>query len=285
MLIYGKSVQTNSSELDIKPILKSHTFLQLQQSDVNLQLSKLNFYHRIYKANNEDIKETIGKKSARCASVFSREQRPNFEKIINSLKHSKESIKTSAHSFIRKKPKPLMVSDVQTFKKECNNLWFWYYKDSENPRDSCKSRNYRLLPELNRKRDIRLRPTTRNYDINSIRKEIELKKANDLSKYAFTEFKLFDSNREFTKFNFKPTKLSEKSENFYKIEQKIHNENFFSRRENLEILPEQLNSSNANNVVESYHDNYKTERKFELKKLSIERLKKLKIDERLKKIW
>ena len=133
---------------------------------------------------------------------------------------------------------------------------------------------------MNRKRDIRLRPTTRNYDINSIRKEIELKKANDLSKYAFTEFKLFDSNRELTKFNFKPTKLSEKSENFYKIEQKIHNENFFSRRENLEILPEQLNSSNANNVVESYHDNYKTERKFELKKLSIERLKKLKIDER-----
>jgi hypothetical protein len=227
MLIYGKSDQTNSSDLDFKSILKSHKLLQFQQSDVNLQPSKLDVLHRINKANKEDIKETKGKKSARCASVFSPEQRPNFEKIIKNLKNSKESIKTSANSFIRKKPKPLMAGDVQTFKKECNNLWFWYYKDTEYPKDSSKSRNFRLLPELNRKRDIRLRPTTKSYDINSISKEIELKRVKDLSNCDFTEFKLFDSNRELTKIIFKPRKLSEKSQNFYKIEQKIYNENFF----------------------------------------------------------
>ena len=132
---------------------------------------------------------------------------------------------------------------------------------------------------LDKKHGSQTRSNTRESGIKSILKDTEPKRVNDLARHAFSEFKSLHSNdKEEKKFNFRPKKLSEKCENYYKIDQESLNSKNFVQIEKPKTPP----------IVTKYYEAPKTivkvvkEEEIEFKPniLSFAELKKLKIDDR-----
>ena len=283
MSINDKPERINLSYLDLKLDFKLKT--TTEQLKTNSKLKKfqtINYKYFCKESKEESIPKKVnhvGKKAFRCASVFKPDQRPKLESLTNTLKSSRDLSFHLSNNPLNKK-NLILTKDILTLEKEDNNLWFWCYNDIKCLRDSCKMKNDHLgTADSNMKKDDKIKLRIKDSDIKSPIKEMELKRGIDLSKHAFFEFKSLNPSRERTKFNFKSRKISEKYENFYKLEQENYNRKNFSKIE-IPKIPLELKLPNTKKGFQNYMNHNHDDNTFKSHNTAIEKLKILQVDKR-----
>jgi hypothetical protein len=272
-----------------KLVFKAHRLAKFPRGKIDLkskQFEKFDFINQKYFLKDDETTEAnvkekktnqTGKKVS--ISVFTPDQNGKLENFTNFIKPINDS--TSPISSLSKhddeesaKPKSVLVNDILILERENTNPYFWYYKKKiDCIRDSTKTRNKNFLPVL------QTRSNTRESGIKSILKDCEPKRVNDLANHAFTEFKSLCSNdKEEKKFNFKPKKMSEKCENYYKIDQESLNSRNFVQIEKPKTPQIVTKLSEAPKTILKVVKEEEIE--FKPNILSFAELKKLKIDDR-----
>jgi len=215
------------SNLDSNFKLKLHTSnFQRSKTDLKYKRPVNQSYFSAKKTKEETKKELTCHKSKNVSICTSELTRPKLESFKTSLMNNSRNMSSriSTNSLVKTQQtiKPLIytVKDAETIEKENINPYFWYYKTTESLRDSCKLRD-------NHPRQVRF--SRRNTNIKSILNSTESKGDIDLSSYAFSEFKKFypTINEKEKNFIFKPKKISEKLQNYYKSSQELLNSRYF----------------------------------------------------------
>jgi hypothetical protein len=220
------------SNLDSKFKLKLHTS-NFQRSKTDLKYKRpINQSYFFVKKNKEETKKEQTYHTSKNVSICTSElTRPKLESFKTSLMNNSRNMRSrlmSTNSLVKTqrtiKPVLYAVKDAESIERENINPYFWYYKNTECLRDSCK------LGE-NHPRQIRF--SRRKTDIKSILKNSESKGVIDLSSYAFSEFKKFypTINEKDKNLILKSKKMSEQCQNYYKNSQELLNSRYFVKIE------------------------------------------------------
>lgn len=281
----------NFSFFNSKLVIKSQRLNKIQRTKIDLkqhkQFEKFDFINQKYFLKDDDDtrekKSTNTTKKVSICESSSCNQSSKLENLTNLIKPINDSSGRSSESSFKSedtKPAPVLVKDVLTLERENSNPYFWYYQKSSLVQDLNKLRsNNTLLPELDKERSSQTRSNARDSGVKSILKERESRRMNELSNHAFAEFKSLHPIVEEKKFRFKPKKLNEKSENYYKVDQELLNSKYFVQIEKPKTPPIVVQVSEApKTIVKVVKENEEIE--FKPNILSFAELKKLKIDER-----
>ena len=285
----------NFSFLNPKLVFKSQKLNKFHRPKNDLKpkhLENFDFINKKYFLKDEKDEQVKEKKTSYAKKKVSICESPSFtpnhsaklENLTNLIKpindlNVRTSVISIADSQEVKPVIPVLVKDVLTLERENSNPYFWYYKKTGSVQNSCKVKNSHLLPELDKNKSTQTRSSTRESGIKSILKDRESKRLNDLSIHAFSEFKSLHPSTEEKKFSFKPKKLNEKCENYYKMDQELLNSKNFVQVEKPKTPPMVTQVSDSPKaIVKVVKENEEIE--FKPNILSFAELKKLKIDER-----